>query len=170
MPLSRPRPVIGGKFLVSDRKLYIRGVTYGAFRPDADGNEYHDLDTIERDFAQMAANDINTVRIPHTTPPRSLLDAAHRHGLWVMVGLSAEQYLGFVIDKRRDCDPERELRERMAHLESAGKEIRRSWRTRSATKSRRTSRAGSGIAGSSATWSASITWSRTRTPRGWSHT
>ena len=113
MPLSRPRPVIGGKFLFSARKLYIRGVTYGAFRPDADGNEYRDLDIIERDFAQMAANDINTVRIPHTTPPRSLLDAAHRHGLWVMVGLSAEQYLGFVIDKRRDCDPERELRERV---------------------------------------------------------
>jgi len=38
MPLNRPRPVIGGKFLVSDRKLYIRGVTYGAFRPDPDGN------------------------------------------------------------------------------------------------------------------------------------
>jgi O-antigen biosynthesis protein len=111
--LSRPRPVIGGKFLVSDRKLYVRGVTYGAFRPDADGNEYHDLDTIERDFAQMAANGINTVRIPHTTPPRSLLDAAHRHGLWVMVGLSAEQYLGFVIDRRRDLDPERVLRERV---------------------------------------------------------
>jgi len=112
-PFGRPRASVGGKFLTSDRKMYIRGVTYGAFRPDADGNEYYDLDTIDRDFAQMAANNINTVRIPHTTPPRSLLDAAHRHGLWVMVGLSAEQYLGFVIDKRRDFDPERELRERV---------------------------------------------------------
>src|SRR5881296_2292838 len=61
----------------------------------------------------MAANGFNAVGIPHTMPPRSLLDAAYRHGLWVMVGLSAEQYLGFVIDKRRDCDPERELRERV---------------------------------------------------------
>src|SRR5437879_11605789 len=49
----------------------------------------------------MAANGINTVRIPHTMPPRSLLDAARRHGLRVMVGLSAEQYLGFLIDRKK---------------------------------------------------------------------
>ena len=94
-------------------KLYVRGVTYGAFRADANGNEYQNLDIIERDFAQMAASGINTVRIPHTMPPRSLLDAAARHGLRVMVGLSAEQYLGYVIDKRRDLDPQRVLRERV---------------------------------------------------------
>jgi GT2 family glycosyltransferase len=113
-PQGLARPTVHGKFLrVGENKLYVCGVTYGAFRPDDDGNEYHDLDTIERDFAQMAANGINTVRIPHTMPPRQLLDVAHRHGLWVMVGLSAEQYLGFVIDRRRDLDPERVLRERV---------------------------------------------------------
>src|SRR3989441_3636735 len=42
-----------------------------------------------------------SVRIPHTMPPRSLLDAAGRHGLRVMVGLSAEQYLGFLIDRKK---------------------------------------------------------------------
>ncbi len=95
------RPRACGKFLyVGDDKFWVRGVTYGAFRPDQDGKEYHDLEVIERDFAQMAANGFNTVRIPHTVPPRSLLDAAHRHGLRVMVGLSAEQYVGFLIDRR----------------------------------------------------------------------
>ena len=95
------RPRACGKFLyVGDDKFWVRGVTYGAFRPDQDGREYHDLEVIERDFAQMAANGFNTVRIPHTVPPRSLLDAAHRHGLRVMVGLSAEQYVGFLIDRR----------------------------------------------------------------------
>ena len=94
------RPRARGKFLyVGDDKFWIRGVTYGAFRPDQDSKEYHDLEVIERDFAQMAANGFNTVRIPHTMPPRSLLDAAHRHGLRVMVGLSAEQYVGFLIDR-----------------------------------------------------------------------
>jgi GT2 family glycosyltransferase len=112
-----PRPVVRGKFLVAGgQKLYVRGVTYGAFRPDANGREYHDLDTVERDFAHMVANGFNAVRIPHTMPPRSLLDAAARHGLWVMVGLSAEQYLGFIIDKRKDVDPVQVVRERVRQV------------------------------------------------------
>lgn len=109
--LARPSPPgvsalvraqMRGKFLfVGEEKLFIRGVTYGAFRPDADGREYHDLQVIERDFAQMTAAGVNAVRIPHTTPPPALLDAAARHGLRVMVGLSAEQYLGFLIDGKK---------------------------------------------------------------------
>src|SRR5437899_10969189 len=72
LPSAR-RPRAGGKFLFAgDEKLYVRGVTYGAFRPDPEGHEYLDLPQIERDFAQMAANGINAVRIPHTMPPRSL--------------------------------------------------------------------------------------------------
>src|SRR2546425_2313531 len=95
------RPSVRGKFFfVGDQKLYLRGVTYGAFEPDADGREYRDLGRIDRDFAQMAGSGINAVRIPHTMPPRALLDVAQRHGLRVMVGLSAEQYVGYLIDRR----------------------------------------------------------------------
>jgi beta-galactosidase/beta-glucuronidase len=80
------RPAVGGKFLfVAGEKFWIRGVTYGAFRPDSDGHEYHDLDIVERDFAQMAAGGFNAVRIPHTMPPRALLDIAARHGLRVTI-------------------------------------------------------------------------------------
>ena len=105
------RPRACGKFLyVGDDKFWVRGVTYGAFRPDQDGREYHALEVIERDFAQMAANGFNTVRIPHTVPPRSLLDAAHRHGLRVMVGLSAEQYVGYLIDRRNAPNVEERVR------------------------------------------------------------
>jgi GT2 family glycosyltransferase len=94
------RPCVRGKFLfVGDEKLYVRGVTYGAFTPDAVGNEYRDLAAVDRDFAHMAAHGINAVRIPHTTPPRALLDVALRHGLRVMVGLSAEQYVGYLIER-----------------------------------------------------------------------
>jgi len=100
-----------GKFLfVGDEKLYVRGVTYGAFEPDGQGHEYHDVGKIERDFADMAAHGINTVRIPHTMPPRTLLDIAQRHGLHVMVGLSAEQYVGYLIDRRNAPDIEALIR------------------------------------------------------------
>jgi len=114
------RPQARGKFIsAGDAKFYVRGVTYGAFRPDASGREYREVDVIERDFALMAANGINTVRIPHTSPPRSLLDAAERHGLRVMVGLSAEQYLGFLIDRKKDMS-EIEVLVRAKVRESAG--------------------------------------------------
>ncbi|HSF19311.1 MAG TPA: glycosyltransferase [Vicinamibacteria bacterium] len=96
-----------GKFLFTgDEKTYVRGVTYGAFRPDAEGNEYRDRDAIERDFAQMASHGVNAVRIPHTMPPTSLLDIALRYGLRVMVGLSAEQYVGYLIDGNKNGNPD----------------------------------------------------------------
>ncbi len=105
------RPRVAGKFFyVGPEKFWVRGVTYGSFRPDADGNEYYDLQVVERDFTQIAASGLNALRIPHTTPPRSLLDAAQRHGLRVMVGLSAEQYVGFLSDKKGALDVEEVIR------------------------------------------------------------
>src|SRR6266545_3333801 len=54
----------------------------------------------------MAANGINTVRIPHTTPPLALLDIAQRHELRVMVGLSAERYLERLYRVVKEEDPD----------------------------------------------------------------
>ena len=60
-PLIR-RIAIDGKFLSADGEIFfVRGVTYGAFRPDESGREYADDRLIDRDFAQMAAVGINTV-------------------------------------------------------------------------------------------------------------
>jgi len=105
-PGSRPsdggHPSVRGKFIfVGDEKFYIKGVTYGAFAPREDGSEFHDLATIEQDFVAMAAHGINTVRISHTVPPVSLLNAAHRQGLRVIVGLSAEQYVGYIAGREK---------------------------------------------------------------------
>jgi hypothetical protein len=111
---AHARPHVSGKFIfVGTTKFYIKGVSYGAFRPDEGKREYHDLAQIERDFALMAAHGINTVRIPHTMPPRTLLDIAQRHGLRVMVGLSAEQYVGYLIDKKRAPNIEKIVREKV---------------------------------------------------------
>ncbi|MBA2627473.1 MAG: glycosyltransferase, partial [Gemmatimonadales bacterium] len=108
------RPTARGKFVwLGDEKLYARGVTYGSFALDEDGREYHDLAVIDHDFAQMAAHGINAVRIPHTMPPLALLDAAARHGLHVMVGLSAEQYAGYLTDTKGAPDVERVVREKV---------------------------------------------------------
>lgn len=116
---SRPvfisqRPRVAGKFIfVGDEKLLVRGVTYGAFRPDERKREYWDLPTIRNDFRLMAEAGFNAVRIPHTTPPVELLDIAAEHGLRVMVGLSAEQFAGYLADPAGAPDVDEIVRERV---------------------------------------------------------
>ena len=67
------RPEVRGKFFyVGDEKLWIRGVTYGTFRPDQSGNEYSNPEVVEKDFTQMVAVGINVIRI-YTPPPKWLL-------------------------------------------------------------------------------------------------
>ncbi|MFP5212341.1 MAG: glycoside hydrolase family 2 TIM barrel-domain containing protein, partial [Acidobacteriota bacterium] len=105
------RPKVEGKFIfVGEEKLYIRGVTYGPFRPEADGCEYHTPEMVERDFSLMAENGVNSVRT-YTVPPRWLLDIAQRHGLRVMVGLPWEEHIAFLDGKKLAKDIERRVRE-----------------------------------------------------------
>src|SRR5215510_13947510 len=104
--MQNHRPHALGKFIFTgDKKLYIRGVTYGPFRPDLNGDKYHNPEVVERDFAQIAANGLNAVRM-YTVPPRWLLDAAGRHGLRVMVGVPVERYVGYLTDKKGAPDIE----------------------------------------------------------------
>lgn len=92
-------PRATGKFIfVGREKLYVRGVTYGPFRPDENGSEYGSPELVERDFSLMLGNGVNAVRT-YTVPPVWLLDIAQKHGLLVMVGLSWEQHVAFLDDK-----------------------------------------------------------------------
>ncbi|HEX8249434.1 MAG TPA: glycosyltransferase [Pyrinomonadaceae bacterium] len=94
------RPRVEGKFLVvNNEKFYIRGVTYGTFRPNEQGEEYS-LNKVKQDFQQIAANGFNSIRT-YTVPPRWLLDVAEEHGLYVMVGLPWEQHVTFLDDESR---------------------------------------------------------------------
>jgi GT2 family glycosyltransferase len=89
-------PTVRGKFLYRGfEKLWVRGVTYGTFRPNAEGDLCPPPETVERDFAQMAHIGANAIRL-YTVPPRWLLDCALRHGLSVMVGLPWEEHVTFL--------------------------------------------------------------------------
>src|SRR5262249_46223401 len=108
-PRQAFRPRAEGKFLfVGEEKFYVRGVTYGPFRPDSRGSQYHERDFVERDFAQMAASNINAIRTD-TVPPVWLLDLAHQHGLRVMVGMPWEQHITFLDDNKRARDIQRRV-------------------------------------------------------------
>jgi GT2 family glycosyltransferase len=111
---SCPRPTARGKFLfVGEEKLYIRGATYGTFRPDASGSLFPSKETVARDFEAMAANGFNAVRT-YTVPPRWLLDTAAEHGLYVMVGIPWEQHVNFLAERGRPRSIEDRVRASVA--------------------------------------------------------
>ena len=104
-PFARARAE--GKFLFAGgEKLYVRGVTYGTFRPDPEGHEYPSPAIVERDFALMAAHGFNAVRT-YTAPPRWLLDLAEAHGLRLLIGLGGERSIGYVCEGRWNAEHER---------------------------------------------------------------
>ena len=95
------RPSVKGKFIMlGNEKLYLKGVTYGTFKPDQQGLQFPIPEVIERDFALMVQHGINTVRT-YTFPPVYLLDIAHKHHLKVMAGLPWEQHITFLDTRER---------------------------------------------------------------------
>jgi GT2 family glycosyltransferase len=98
------RPKVRGKFLfLGEQKFWIRGVTYGTFRPDENGTQFPAPEIVERDFIAMRTAGLNAVRL-YTVPPRWLLDLAAAHGLRLMIGLPWEQHIAFLDDKARVRD------------------------------------------------------------------
>jgi glycosyltransferase involved in cell wall biosynthesis len=102
---------VRGKFLfLGEEKLYVRGVTYGPFRPGQDGTEYPDPARVAQDFEAMVATGINALRT-YSVPPSWFLDAAQRANLRVMVGLPWEQHVTFLDDSRTARAIEARVRE-----------------------------------------------------------
>src|SRR6188768_966803 len=107
---------IKGKFLYDGAdKFYVKGVTYGTFRPEND-NQFPTAEIVAQDFRMMAEAGINCVRT-YTVPPLELLNIADQNGLKVMVGLPWEQHITFLDDKSRKNDIIRRVREATASCE-----------------------------------------------------
>jgi GT2 family glycosyltransferase len=96
-----PVRVLGRGFRAGARPLALRGVTYGAFRPNSWGDPFPEPEQVARDFAAMARHGVNAVRV-YTPPPRWLLDEAQMEGLRVLAGLCWEQHVAF-LDCRADA-------------------------------------------------------------------
>ncbi len=87
--LARRRggPEVNGRFLnVNGAHFWVKGVTYGTFRPNADGEPYPTREKVRADFSQMRAAGVNTVRL-YTPPPDWLADAAAEAGLQVIADI-----------------------------------------------------------------------------------
>lgn len=110
------RPRVRGKFLfVGDEKFWIRGVTYGTFKPDHSGVQFPPPDVVERDFRAIADAGLNAICV-YTPPPLWLMHTACRFGLRVMIGLPWEQHITFLDDRARIKRIVSDMRENVRHL------------------------------------------------------
>lgn len=76
-------------------KVFLRGVTYGPFKPGANGAPWSGQDTLLRDFQQIARMGFNTVRI-YEMPDEMVLQAAAGTGLRLLVGVPWTQHVDFL--------------------------------------------------------------------------
>jgi glycosyltransferase involved in cell wall biosynthesis len=95
---SRIRAV--AKFLFEgDQKFFVKGVTYGPFKADADGNYLGRPEQVDVDLALMRQVGLNIVRIYHV-PPRWFLDRCASAGMRVLVTLPWAKHIEFLGDKK----------------------------------------------------------------------
>jgi hypothetical protein len=81
---SLGRPTVQGRFLnVGGRRFWIKGVTYGTFRPNRAGEPFPERGQVLEDFERMRETGINTVRL-YTPPPDWVADAALEAGLFLI--------------------------------------------------------------------------------------
>ena len=94
---SRIRPV-AKFFFDGDKKFFVKGVTYGPFKPDTEGNYLGRPEQVDSDFALMRQAGLNVVRIYHV-PPRWFLDRCAAAGMRVLVTLPWEKHVEFLRER-----------------------------------------------------------------------
>jgi glycosyltransferase involved in cell wall biosynthesis len=90
------RPRVHGRFLfLGDKKFFIKGVTYGPFPENENGEPLPEPERVAEDLRLMRSIGVNTIRV-YYVPPKWFLDAAARAGVHVMVGIPWPQHLCFL--------------------------------------------------------------------------
>jgi O-antigen biosynthesis protein len=98
----------GRFFFQNDKKFFLKGVTYGPFRPNHSGVPFPEPEKVELDFALMAELGANCLRT-FTPPPKWLLERAAWHGLRVIIGIPWAQHISFLDSKRTQTEIRRTI-------------------------------------------------------------
>src|SRR5262245_5400597 len=93
---NRPRASVDGKFFRrGNQKLYLKGVAYGPFAPNAAGEPFATPERTARDFTLAQELGANLLRIYHV-PPRWFLDLAAQHDLLLWIDIPWDKHVCFV--------------------------------------------------------------------------
>ncbi len=104
-------------FFEGDQKFFVKGVTYGPFKPEADGNYLGKPEQVDVDLALMREGGLNLARIYHA-PPRWFLDRCASVGIRVLVTLPWAKHIEFLRDRKTRQEIAEALR--IAVSENAG--------------------------------------------------
>jgi beta-galactosidase/beta-glucuronidase len=96
---------VAGRFLLVDgQRFWVKGVTYGTFRPNARGEPYPDPVRVRMDFLAMRAAGVNTVRL-YTPPPDWLADHRRRDGVVFLLPMFAGDRVAATTSTIRSASP-----------------------------------------------------------------
>ncbi len=91
-----PRIQVRAKFFFSgDDKFFLKGVTYGPFHPNSDGDYFASPERSREDLQLMAQMGANLLRI-YYAPPRWFLDLAAESGIRVLISIPWTQHVAFL--------------------------------------------------------------------------
>ena len=100
LPVSQSPPgrvrSVAKFFFDGDRKFFIKGVTYGPFKPDAAGDYLGTPEQARRDLLQMRELGVNVVRIYHQ-PPLWFLDCCLEASVRVLITLPWAKHVEFLV-------------------------------------------------------------------------
>jgi glycosyltransferase involved in cell wall biosynthesis len=96
-PVTSRVSVSGKLFAAGGERWYVKGLTYGPFAPNADGEFLPDRSQVRRDFRQICHLGGNALRVYHV-PPVWLLDLAAAEGLRVLIDVPWEKHRCFFED------------------------------------------------------------------------
>ena len=108
------RVATDGKFFrLGQTKFYVKGLTYGPFAPNAQGETFASIEQTRRDFEQILALGANLLRL-YYVPPAWFLDLADEYGLKLLVDIPWAKHLRFLDSARSQEDARRTIREAVA--------------------------------------------------------
>ncbi|MDX2080265.1 MAG: glycosyltransferase [Terrimicrobiaceae bacterium] len=106
--MSDPIRVRAKFFFEGERKFFIKGVTYGPFSPDAQGEHFGNPEKARRDLELMAEAGVNLVRI-YYVPPKWFLDLCAERGIRALISIPWAEHLEFLRDRKVRAEAERAI-------------------------------------------------------------
>lgn len=86
-------------FFEEEKKFFIKGVTYGPFAPDAEGEHFGAPEGAARDLDMMVEAGVNLVRI-YYVPPRWFLDLCAERGVRALISIPWAEHLDFLGNRK----------------------------------------------------------------------